>query len=179
MFRKSILGSILAACLMLAPTLARGSGGNAGTGNIDVQVVVPAFAEWVAGSAISLPDLASVAGTPSNTENLTLYTNVDVDITASSDSTGNRNDGVLTCGAYTLTTSYSLVESGGNVNLAGSTSLLGTTAFLDVTNVYALTHAAGLGVYTLVLTVQAAAPSVAAPDAGTYECGVTLTATWS
>jgi hypothetical protein len=170
MFRKSILASIFAACLMLTPMLVRGAG-NDGTGSITVSATVDTFAEWDPTNTYTVT-FATInsRSTASASRNLTLYANINCGITA----TAVTNSGVLTNGSYTLTTTYRI--SG---DASGDGNMLGTAAFFNAGNSYAVTHTPGDGQYTVTLEVDAAPPGTGAPEAGTYECELSLTATWS
>jgi hypothetical protein len=83
--------------------------------------------------------------------------------------------GILTNGANTLATTYSITGAGITPTNAG---LLVPATFFDVTNTYARAHTAGVGSYTVTLTVTASSPALSAPEAGDYSCGLALIATW-
>jgi hypothetical protein len=172
MFRKSILRTVLAACLMLTPMLARGAGSNS-TGTITVNATVDTFAEWSSTTpvTINLGTINSMSGATAS-HAFTLYSNVDCAIAGSTNAGG--NNGVLTSGSYTVPTRYRI--SG---DVTGSANLLAATAFFDAGNTYAVDHVAGDGgSYSVTLEVEAL-PSGGAPESGSYTCGLTLVASWS
>jgi hypothetical protein len=182
MFRKTIVSSILAACLMLTPMLARAATDS--TGTIDVTVTVDQFAEWADAAnnyTISAANfdghINTVNQTRTATRNLTLYSNIAVTLSATTTAGSPDYSGILTdsSGAYTLTTQYSIAGAGITPVNPG---LLAPATFFDVTNTYALGHTAGVGSYTVTLTVTAASPANAAPEADDYTCGLALVATW-
>jgi hypothetical protein len=182
MFRKTILSSILAACLMLAPMMVRGASDS--TGTIGVTVTVDQFAEWADAANNYTISAANFSGhintvnqTRTATRNLTLYSNIAVTLAATTTSGTPDFSGILTDSseAYTLTTQYSISGAGITPTNAG---LLAPATFFDVTNTYALAHTAGVGSYAVTLTVTAASPATSAPEAGDYTCGLALTATW-
>jgi hypothetical protein len=182
MCRKSILSSILAACLMLAPMMARAA--SDGTGTIDVTVTVDQFAEWADAANNYTISAANFSGhintvnqTRTATRNLTLYSNIAVTLSATTTAGTPNWGGILTdgSGTYTLTTQYSISGAGITPTNAG---LLAPATFFDAGNTYALAHTAGVGSYAVTLTVTAASPANSAPDAGDYTCGLALVATW-
>jgi hypothetical protein len=187
MFRKTIISSILAACLMLTPMLARGAGSDS-TGTISITATVDTFAEWgdpVNNYTIVPADfvhdatqhnLNLVNQTTTATRDLTLYTNIDVTLTA----TAGAHGGLLTdaTNTYHLTTAYSL--TGTYVTPAATYGgLLDSTVFFTAPVQYGLAHQAGNGSYIVTLTVTASSPPAAAPEAGDYTCGLSLTAAWN
>jgi hypothetical protein len=187
MFRKTIIRAILAACLMAMPTIVRGAGSDS-TGAISITATVDNFAEW-GDSANDYTILATdfvhdgtqhtinlVNQTMTASRDLTLYSNVNVTLTA----VAGAHSGILTdsTNTYYLTTAYSL--SGANITPAiGYTGLLDSSVFFTAPVQYALAHQAGLGIYTVTLTVTASSPPAAAPEAGDYTCGLSLTAAWN
>jgi hypothetical protein len=182
MFRKSILSSILAACLMLTPMMVRAASDS--TGTIDVTATVDQFAEWADTAnnyTIAATDFSghinTVSQTRTATRNLTLYSNIAVTLSATTTAGSPNYSGILTdgSGTYTLTTQYSITGAGITPVNPG---LLAPATFFNVTNTYALAHSAGVGSYTVTLTVTAASPAASAPEAGNYTCGLALVATW-
>jgi hypothetical protein len=76
---------------------------------------------------------------------------------------------VLSCGSFSLTTSYKITGiASGDANWVNSSDFLTHTYFLPGSNI----------TDQLTLWVRAQAPSDRAPDAGTYSATITLTATW-
>jgi hypothetical protein len=188
MFSKTIIGgAILAVCLMLAPMPARGAGSD-GTGTISITATVDTFAEWgdsannyvIAASDFvhdtNQHDINLVNQTTTATRDLTLYSNVDVTLTATAGAHGGKLKDAS--GTYSLTTAYSLT---GTYLAAAPTygGLLDSSVFFTAPVQYSLTHQAGSGSYTVTLTVTASSPPAAAPEAGDYTCGLSLTAAWN
>jgi hypothetical protein len=179
MFKKTILSSVLAACLMLTPMMVRGAG-NDSTGNITVTVHVDTFAEWADSAntySVTIPTITLSGQTRTGTRNLTLYSNVNVTLSA----TAGANSGILTSsvgtGSGTLDTTYSLGGTGITPTNPLNTGQLDTTTFFA--NTYDLAHVQGDGgSYTVTLTVEASSPTTGAPESDDYTCGLSLTATW-
>ncbi len=175
MLRKTLVGAMLAACLMLTPLLTRGT--TVTSGDIGITVQVDQFAEWATAPTIAKTDwghINTVNQTRTVTKNVTLYSNLNVTVKATTSSGSPDYDGILTNGSNTLGTKYSI--TGAEITPTNP-GLLTPTAFFDSGNTYALGHTAGKGDYTLVLTVTAASVA-SAPDSGDYTCGLQLTATW-
>ena len=179
MSRKTIISSILAACLVLAPTMIRGA--TVSTGDITVTETVDQFAEWGTVTNITVANfsghITQVNQTRTATKNLTLYANIAVTLAATTTSGSPDFSGILTdsSATYTLTTQYSITGAGITPVNPG---LLAPATFFTGGNTYALAHTAGVGSYTVVLTVTAASPAASAPEAGDYSCGLAITATW-
>ncbi len=126
MFRKTILSSILAACLMLTPMMVRAA--TDGTGTIDVTVTVDQFAEWAdAANNYSITaanfdgHITTVNQTRTATRNLTLYSNIAVTLSATTTAGSPDYSGILTdgTGTYTLTTQSPLGTATGTQTITG------------------------------------------------------------
>ena len=178
MFKKSLIRAILAAGLLLTPLMTRAT--TVTSGDIAITATVDQFAEWATVAPIAAAafdgHVNAVNQTRTAHEDLTLYSNINVTLAATT-TVGNPDySGILTdaSATYTLSTAYKISGAG----IAGSGALLAPAAFFNVANTYALTHTAGQGSYTVTLTVTAASPAASAPEAGDYTCGLALTATW-
>jgi len=167
--------AVLAVCFLL-PSVALG-GEDAAT--FDITATVDAFAEWDDDSpTIAAGDwdghITAVDQTRTVTEAMTLYANVTTTLTP----TVGTNDGVLTNGTETLTTSYQIQ---GDVTVPDDGYMAtgtGAGQFFEATNTYTVTHVAGDGSYAISFMAQAVSPADRAPDSGDYTCGVVLTASW-
>jgi hypothetical protein len=174
MSRKGLLSLLAAACMML-PAVVRGG---TSTDTVTVNGTVAAFAEWSAATNtinIATP-ISSVSVAQTGSVNLTLYANATTSISAA----GGTHAGILTNGAYTLTTKYKLTGVGlaapdAAYKLADSAN---AGEFFHSGNTYAIDYQAGTGSYAVTLSVQMSAPPGAAPESGSYSCDVVLTATF-
>ena len=179
--KKMIVAMFVAALLAFAPAAWAAEDAAA----VGITATVDGFAEWSEASpTIGAGDWSGGSGghivavntTLTYTKALTLYTNVDVTITP----TGTANNGILTNGSYTLTTSYQVQGDVDSPDAAYKAAGTGGGEFFDVAgNDYALTHVAGDGSYTVNLLARAVGGTTAADDAGDYTCTVTMTAVWS
>ena len=129
-----------------------------------------AVGDWTGGTITAVGEDLTV------TKALTLWTNVDVTLSQA----GSTNDGILTNGTETLTTSYQITGDVGTPDSGyKAAAAVETTDFFHASNTYAVTHVSGTGAYTINLLVKAESDDAQAEDAGNYEAGVTITATWT
>lgn len=160
---------------LLAPSM---TSADSTVSTVTITATVDSFAEWdVTTPAIEAEEfdgnIASVGQAITASQTLTLYANVNTTITP----TGGDNNGILSSDTDTLTTSYKM--SGDEIDDDTEWIVAGTgTGEFFAGNTYLVTHADGVGAYEVTLHVQAESPGNRAPDAGSYTCGVVLTATW-
>ena len=155
---------VLAGCLVLVPMALGGSD----SATVSITATVDAFAEWGDHSpTIAAGDwsghINSASSTITVTKALTLYTNVNVTITP----TTTLNNGILTNGSQTLTTSYKITGNVGSPDSSWKVAGTGSGQFFNVSNTYSVTHVGGTGSYTINLLSQASSPAPAS-DSGDY-----------
>jgi hypothetical protein len=173
---KSLLRGTIVACLLALPLSALGVPTNTPT-NVTITEIVDPFLEWdtTNTNTISDTDLGHITDATTAktfTRSLNIFTNTDV---ALAPTAGDANGGVLTSGTQTLTTSYKLAGAGVDA-LTRDAAFVAAATFITQTG-YAITHVSGTGTYVVDLSVKAD-PNGTAPDAATYSCIITITATW-
>lgn len=176
MFLKSRL--VKASVMLVALLCARSAlvqAGSTGT-TVSITATVDSFTEWAntietiaAGDWTNGVDghIAHANTILTASKTLTLFTNQNVTIIATS-----STNGMLTNGSQTLDTFYQLT---GPEQLEFQYGVP-VPAFIFVMRPYPLTHLSGTGQYVLTLGVTAFGPN--APDAGDYTADVVLTAAW-
>lgn len=187
MLRRILIVSTLVAALVAYAPPAWAQGTDDAT--VSINATVDSFAEWSnAAPTIAASEFAgSTDGTTVTvvgesltvTKILTLWTNVNLTIQPSA----GVNAGILTNGTQTLTTTYQ-VQGDVGVPDAAYKAALGASAgqffWAGITpNTYAVTHVSGDGSYAINLLAKGESSTTKASDAGTYTCGVILTATWT
>jgi len=178
---KALPFVVVAVCLGLAALAIGGTS----VATVSITAHVDSFAEWSAATpSIGAGDWSGGAGghvaatnaTITVTKALTLYANVETTIKPTTTS----NDGILTNGNETLTTTYKItgdVEDGGDgtYKVAGD----GAGEFFNASNAYTVTHTPDDGSYTVNLLVKAVSAANKAVNSGDYICNVVLTAEWT
>jgi hypothetical protein len=171
--------TLAAACLLAMPSFATATDT---VTTVSISAQVDGFAEWADPTpAIAVGDwdghITAVNTAQVVTKPIVLYTNINVTITP----TAGANGGVLTNGAQTLITEYKLTGAPLALTADAAFKAAGAAAgefFNAANNLYAITHVAGTGTYTINLVVQMKSQQDVAPDAGVYTAGVVLTASW-
>ena len=154
--------------------------GGSDPATVSITATVDTFAEWSDDSPVIAADdwsghITGINATITVTKALTLYANVNVTITP----TTTLNDGILTNGTDTLTTSYKITGDVGTPDATWKAAGTGAGEFFNVSNTYSVAHTAGDGSYAVNLLVQAVSPADKAANSGDYTCNVVLTAAWS
>lgn len=179
MYLKALPFVVAAVCLGLAALAIGGTS----VATVSITATVDSFAEWSSPTpSIGAGDwtggasghVAATDTTITVTKVLTLYGNVETTITPTTTS----NDGILTNGTETLTTSYKITGDVGTPDVAYKAAGTGGGQFFNAGNTYAVTHVPGDGSYAISLGVKLESAANRAQDAGNYTCSIKLTATW-
>ncbi|MEI8195470.1 MAG: hypothetical protein WCI73_06140 [Phycisphaerae bacterium] len=198
MLRKALVMAVVAASLLVGSMSSRGT--NTDTPDIDLTATVDAYFVWDAGNTyiIGAADWDDgsgghhVVGTSTVlTAGLTIAagTNTSSTITLIPTGVPADNNGVLTNGAQTLTTSYKLNDAGGGyLTKGGGATNLNTYVQADGTNNGGIFAGGGVLTYTLapnasgnatfLLGVKAVVPAGTNPAAGNYTAKIRIRATW-
>ena len=181
MYLKALPFVVAAVCLGLAALAIGGTS----VATVSITATVDSFAEWSSPTpSIGAGDwtggasghVAATDTTITVTKVLTLYGNVETTITPTTTS----NDGILTNGTETLTTSYKITgDVGGGGDALYKDAGTGAGEFFNASNAYTVTHTPGDGSYTVNLLVKAVSAADKAVDSGYYTCNVVLTAEWT
>ena len=143
----------------------------------DITCTVADIVEWEAASFanITLANITSQGVPVSDSAELDLYINGDVDITADNTVTAELSE----AGGDTLVTEYQLEYDGNGVAATGGATVSWTAygTFLDGAG-SAVTHFSKDGAVGVTLSARASCDTGNVPDAAAYSATQTLTATW-
>ncbi len=177
MFKSKLASSVVFLfVLLIFPSISWAAGFVNTT--LTINATVDTFAEWNSGPyTIAAADwtghitATNQSRTLTSSKTLTLYANANVAVTTADVAHG----GTLTNGTDTLTTEYQI--TGNEVRVADrDAGYITAAAFLGKT--YHVDQVAGDGAYNMILDVRMTSPANRAPDAGAYQCVLTMTATW-